>query len=349
VTLPEGPSSARRGRSAKTSPGNHQLRLLALIGLLAVVMGGLCYAMYPKASASPVVEPQAGQAAGPGGSGAAAQDPAAIKTATAKMPASGTTGKKATPTAGSADTAGSASALTPLAGAQYAGSLLLNKAGSALTSWNATSSYCPATNNYLADGTVGADSGGGLSLTTSAKPGSCVALISPTQYSSAVIESEMYYPAVPGKPGTIANWAGLWLTDGARWPECGELDATEIEPVDGTNAVTWHSGTTGSEFTASTSSFSPLVLPSDGANLTPGWHTIDVVYTKGYFAIYYDGHEFTSYSSSNVTGSPLNVYYTSVNSPDTTAVENAIGGPPVNSANAQSTISVKYLKIWSYK
>jgi hypothetical protein len=262
------------------------------------------------------------------------------------MPASGTAGKK---TAGTATAAAppSGSGRTPLAGGQYAGSLVLDKPGSALTSWNATSSYCPATNNYLADGAVGTDSGGGVTLTTSAKPGSCVALISPAQYSSGVIESEMYYPAVPGKPQTIANWAGLWLTDGARWPESGELDASEIEPVDGTNAVTWHSGTTGSEFTASTSSFSPLVLPSDGANLTPGWHTIDVVYTKGFFEVYYDGHEFTSYTSSNVTGSPLNVYFTSVNSPDTTAVENAIGGPPVNSANAQSTITVKYLKIWT--
>ena len=128
--------------------------------------------------------------------------------------------------------------------------------------------------------------------------------------------------------------------------EAGELDASEIEPVDGENAVTWHSGTTGSEFTASTASFSPLVLPTQGANLTPGWHTIDVVYTKGYFAVYYDGHEFTSYSSANVTGAPLNVYFTAVNSPDTSAVENAIGGPPVNSANAPSTDArSKYLRI----
>lgn len=341
MTLPEVPSSARHGRSAKTSTRDNHWRLLALIGLLAVAMGGLCYAMYPRADASSAVEPQAGAAPG-GGSADAAEAPAPIKTATAKMPKSGATQKAA-----AANAAGSA--MAPLAGGKYAGSLLLNDAGSALTAWNQTSTYCPATNNYLADGTVGTDSTGALTLTTTSKPGSCVAIISPSTYSSAVIEAEIYYPAVPGKPGTIANWAGLWLTDNARWPEAGELDASEIEPVDGQNAVTWHSGSIGSEFTASTATFSPLVLPSDGANLTPGWHTVDVVYTKGYFEIYYDGHEFTSYSSANITGDPLNVYFTSVNSPDTTAVENAIGGPPVNSANAMSTIAVKYLRIWGYQ
>jgi hypothetical protein len=345
VTLPEAPSSARRGRSAKTRTHDNQWRILALVGLLAVVMGGLCYAMYPRASASSVLEPQAGAAPGPAaGSADAAQVPVPIKVATAKLPKSGApAGKAAGPTTTSTPHSGTG----PLAGGSYAGSLVLNDTGSSLTSWNQTSSYCPATNNYLADGTVGTDSSGGVTLSTSSKPGSCVALISPSTYSSAVIEAEMYYPAVPGKPGTIANWSGLWLTDSARWPEAGELDASEIEPVDGQNAVTWHSGTTGSEFTASTASFSPLVLPTQGANLSPGWHTVDVVYTKGYFAVYYDGHQFTSYTSSNVTGDPLNVYFTAVNSPDTTAVENAIGGPPVNSANSPSTMAVKYLKIWT--
>ena len=39
-------------------------------------------------------------------------------------------------------------------------------------------------------------------------------------------------------------------------------------------------------------------LPVDGPNLTPGWHVVDVVYTKGFFAVYYDGKEYTSLSSS---------------------------------------------------
>ena len=53
---------------------------------------------------------------------------------------------------------------------------------------------------------------------------------------------------------------------------------------------------------ASTDGFSPVKLPASGPNLTPGWHTVDIVYTKGYFAVYYDGEQFTSYTSSNVTG-----------------------------------------------
>ncbi len=341
--MPGVPPAGRRSQPPETRTHATEWRLLSLVALLVVAMAGLCYAFYPRASAAPVIEPQAGAAPrSPGpGPAAAAQAPSPIAVATAKLP------KSAPLKAPSATGAAKPSGLVPLAGGGQAGSLVLDEPGSALTSWNATSSYCPATNSYLADGTVGTDSGGGVTLTTSSKPGSCVALISPSTYSSAVIEAEVYYPAVPSKPGTIANWSGLWLTDSARWPAAGELDASEIEPVDGTNAVTWHSGTTGSEFTASTSSFSPLVLPTQGANLTPGWHTIDVVYTKGYFAVYYDGHAFTSYTSSNVTGDPLNVYFTAVNSPDTSAVENAIGGPPVNSANSPATIAVKYLRIWT--
>jgi hypothetical protein len=342
--MPGVPPAGKRGQPAKTRTHATEWRLLSLVALLVVAMAGLCYAFYPRASASPVIEPQAGAAPGSASAADAAQDPSPIAVATAKLPKS--TAVKASGSPSSTAAATPAAGSGPLASA---GTLLLDKSGSALTSWNATSSYCPATNGYLADGTVGTDSSGGATLNTTSKPGSCVALISPATYSSVVIEADMYYPSVPGKPGTIANWSGLWLTDSARWPEAGELDASEIEPVDGTNAVTWHSGTTASEFTASTSSFSPLVLPTQGANLTPGWHTIDVVYTKGYFSVYYDGHPFTTYTSSNVTGDPLNVYFTAVNSPDTPAVQNAIGGPPVNSANAPSTLAVKYLKIWSYK
>ncbi len=341
MTTPEVPPSGRHGRQAKTRTHAREWWLFSLVALVAVVIAGLGYAFYPRASAaSPVVEPQAGAADGGGGTADSAPGPAPIAIATAKMP-------QHTTTKVSGSTSAVKSSLVPLAGGGSAGKLVLDEPGSALTSWNQTSSYCPATNDYLADGAVGTDPSGGVTLTTSAKPGSCVALISPQTYSSDVVEADIYFPAVPGKPGTIANWSGLWLTDATHWPDAGELDATEIEPIDGQNAVTWHSGSSSSEFTASTASFSPLRLPVDSANLTPGWHTVDVVYTKGYFAVYYDGHEFTSYSSANVTGAPLNVYFTMVNSPPSSAVESAIGGPPVNSANAPVTLGVKYLRIWA--
>ena len=121
----------------------------------------------------------------------------------------------------------------------------------------------------------------------------------------------------------------------------------EVEPVNATNAVTWHSGTASAQFTASTSGFSPVRLPVGCANLSPGWHSVDIVYTKGFFAVYYDGEEYTSYTSSNVTGDPLNIYFSMVSTPATSAVEKQIGSAPVNSDSAPTTYTVRSLKIWS--
>lgn len=226
----------------------------------------------------------------------------------------------------------------------------MNESGSQLTSWDQTASYCPGTAAGIAgDGTVTTDSSGDAILTTKGTAGSCVALISPSMYKSNVIEAKLYFPALPGKSGTIANWTSFWMTNSATWPVDGELDGVEVEPVNAINAVTWHSGTTSNEFSASTSNYAPVHLPVDSGGLSPGWHTVDIVYTKGFFAVYYDGYEFTSYTSSNVTGAPLSLYFTMVNTPATPAVEKQIGSPPVNSTTSPTTFTVGYLKIWSLK
>jgi hypothetical protein len=238
----------------------------------------------------------------------------------------------------------------PSAVSSYAGSLELNATGSQLASWNQTSSGCSSDGISVANGTVATDSGGAATLTTTGTPGSCVAIISPDAYSSAVIEADIDFPALPGKPGTIANWTAFWLTDQATWPVDGELDAVESEPLTGKNAVSWHSGpNTSSVSVASTDGLQSTKLPVEGPNLTPGWHVVDIVYTKGFFAVYYDGRQYTSYTSSKVTGSALNILLSSRVTPKTQAAWNVIGGPEVNSDSSPATITVKYLKIWSYK
>jgi hypothetical protein len=242
-----------------------------------------------------------------------------------------------------------ASVAPPAAGASHAGSLVLNATGSELVSWNKTPSYC-ANGIGVGNGTVATDSSGNAALTTLGKSGSCVGIISPNTYSSAVIEADVNFPALPGKPGTIANWTTLWLTDQATWPVDGELDAVEASPLTGKNAVSWHSGASSSSvFVASTDTFHQVKLPISGANLTPGWHVVDVVYTKGYFAVYYDGHLYTSYTSSKITGSALNLLITSSVTPKTSQAWNLIGGPEVNSSSSPATTSVKYVRVWSYK
>jgi hypothetical protein len=238
---------------------------------------------------------------------------------------------------------------TPLGGANYAGSLVLSQSGSQLTSWNQTSSYCPQESWQVPNGTVGTDSSGNATLSVNGQTGSCVALVSPATYSSAVIEADIDFPALPGSSDTIANWTSFWLTDGANWPQDGELDAVEAEPVTGVNATAWHSGTNGNEFSASTDDFFDTKLPKNTGNLTPGWHTVDIVYSQGFMAVYYDGHEWTSYQSSNVTGDPLNIYITTSVTADNSQVDGTIGGSPKNSDSSPATVGVKYLKVWSFK
>jgi hypothetical protein len=250
---------------------------------------------------------------------------------------------------GTPGAASSAASPAPLAGGQYAGNLLLNDAGSELKSWNQTAPYCSPNPGFVANGTVSTDSGGDAKLTTTGKKGSCVALISPGSYSSGVIEADIDFPALPGQPGTVANWTGFWLTNGPAWPADGELDAVEVEPVDGENAVTWHSGKTSSLYSASTSGYVPNKLPAQSPNLTPGWHTVDIAYSKGFFAVYYDGDEYTSFTSSKIPGRPLNVYFTMSNTPDNSWVRERIGGPPINSDDSAATLTVKYLRIWSFR
>jgi hypothetical protein len=298
---------------------------------------------YIANSSSAAVTP--GPSGAPSGSTAVAP-PAPLAVATAKVPVS-----QAPPTPSAAATSsGTSSGAGGGAGLDSdKGSLLLDATGAQMTSWNKSASYCPQTTGLVGNGTIATDSTGAVNLTTSGKAGSCVALISPGAYSSGVIEADIDFPALPGKPGTMANWAGFWMTNGPAWPVDGELDGVEVEPVNADNAVTWHSGTRSDEFSASTSGFAPVQLPAAGDNLSPGWHVVDMVYTKGYFAVYYDGEMFTSYTSSNIPGAPLNVYFTMTNTPNTSAIIKLIGSPPVNSSSSPATMSVRYLKVWSYR
>jgi hypothetical protein len=226
--------------------------------------------------------------------------------------------------------------------------LLLNDPGSRLTTWDQTAATCRELPFRVTAGTVATNARGDATLTVNG-PGNCAALVSPGKYASAVIESQIYLPALPGHPGTIADWIALWMTDERAWPENGELAAVETEPVDGVNAVSWHSGTSAAQFVASTDGFFPAKLPVSAPNLTPGWHTVDVVYTRGFFAVYYDGREYTSYTAGQVTGDPLNIYLTITVTPDVSSARQAIGGPPVNSDASPATFAVKYLRVWSYR
>jgi hypothetical protein len=248
----------------------------------------------------------------------------------------------------------STAAATPKAAAANAGTLQSTFTGAQLAPWNQTKSFCTQSVSgsswQVPDGTVGTDANGNATLATTGKPGSCVALISPGKVSSGVVEAEVYFPALPGKPGTIADWTSVWMTDESNWPVAGELDAVEAEPATGVNAVAYHYGSASSPQEVSTDGFaSQGTLPKLGPNLTPGWHTVDIAYTKGSFSVYYDGKLFSSGSDPSVTGAPVNLIISTGVTPDTSAVRKQIGSPPVNSDSSPATMAVKYVKIWAYQ
>jgi Glycosyl hydrolases family 16 len=351
--------------------------------MLVGAVAGLAYYAYPDAGARPAAAKlqvgfyQGHSARGVLGRGQANpdySDPAPLVTATAADPRTQgpahrhhpgptptprsspptatptATAPTAPPTAPGGGGGGGGSTAAPVAGASYAGSLVFNATGSQLESWNQTSSFCPnQPPGFVGDGKVATDGSGNVTLTTTGSPGSCAGLISPQAVSSGVVEADIDFPALPGKPDTIANWTGLWMTDAATWPTDGEIDATESEPVNGVDAVSWHSGTQSQQFVASTDDFFPAQLPRQSANLTPGWHTVDIAYTKGFFAVYYDGQQYTSFTSDNVTGSALNIYLSMAVTQDSSAAQQMVGGNPVNSDSSPATLAVKYVRAWSFK
>ena len=238
----------------------------------------------------------------------------------------------------------------PVAGAGYAGPVVLNSTGSRLASWNQTSSFCTQESWETPSGMVSNDRFGDAMVAVNGQDGSCAGLISPQAYSSAVIEAFIYFPPLPGSSGTIADWTSVWLTNQANWPADGELDAVEAEPATGVNAVAYHWGSAGSPQSMSTDGFAQGgTLPKDGPNLTPGWHVVDIVYTKGFFAVYYDGKEYTSLSSSIVTGAPVNILITTSVTPDNMQIEQQLGNAPQNSDSSPAAMAVKYVKVWSFK
>jgi hypothetical protein len=279
-------------------------------------------------------------------------EPAAspIASATASMPADRSARPSATPKPSTTITIPAMISPPPVAGAGYAGPVELNATGSQLASWNQTSTFCTQESWESPSGAVTNDRFGDTLVETNGQAGSCAGLISPHAYSSAVIEAYIYFPPLPGSSGTIADWTSVWLTDQATWPADGELDAVEAEPATGVNAVAYHWGSAGSPMSMSTDGFAANgTLPTDGTNLTAGWHVVDIVYTKGYFAVYYDGKQYTSLSSSIVTGAPVNILITTSVTPDTAQIEQQLGNAPQNSDSSPAAMAVKYVKVWSYK
>jgi hypothetical protein len=130
---------------------------------------------------------------------------------------------------------------------------------------------------------------GNAQLTTTGKAGDCVTIQSPHKYPTKpgyIYETRFY-------ASTMLNWSAWWMY-GEPWPDQGEVDA--FEPQFGTNYASWHSTPCNSSAASSTQATDPWTYPCkttvkpSGADITAGWHTLDMAYTTTGADIYYDGH-----------------------------------------------------------
>jgi hypothetical protein len=134
----------------------------------------------------------------------------------------------------------------------------------------------------------------GAMMSTTGKAGDCVQAESPHPYPTApgyVYESEMYV-------STFRNWADWWMY-GDNWPVGGELDI--VESTQDRSYVSYHYGA--ANHTVSTNPWQKG-LKALSANITVGWHVVDVAFGSHQISIYYDGHLYTVIKGSYVTGAP---------------------------------------------
>lgn len=136
---------------------------------------------------------------------------------------------------------------------------------------------------------VSVNSAGFAQLSTTGKFGNC-----------APVESPHTYPTRPGyvyeariNASTTLNWDAFWQF-GSNWPGQGEIDA--FEPQFGTSYASWHFASCNSSAASSTKATDPwsypckTTVPSAGANIGTGWHTVDIAYFSASVKVYYDGH-----------------------------------------------------------
>jgi opacity protein-like surface antigen len=123
-----------------------------------------------------------------------------------------------------------------------------------------------------------------ITLSTTGAYGNCTEVESQHTYPTTdgyVYETDMYF-------SSNKNWPAFWMY-GDNWPSGGEIDALEINFE--TNYVSYHYGSSapGSELSTYNGSLKTL-----SANITPGWHIIDISFGGGDISVWYDGKQYVN-------------------------------------------------------
>ena len=178
--------------------------------------------------------------------------------------------------------------------------------------------------------------GGALSLTLSRKSENCgiddqlyaAGLVS-TQgkfsFTYGLAEARVWLPAVPGKPGEVANWPAVWA-DGKTWPRDGEIDIAE--GIGGRMCAHLHNAASPDGIGAGRRS------GCAAGSYTGGWHTFAADWEPGKITFYYDSRDVGSVTS-GVTSAPMFLILD-------------YAATAANPARAPATMKVDYVRVWQH-
>jgi beta-glucanase (GH16 family) len=153
--------------------------------------------------------------------------------------------------------------------------------------------------------------------------GSLVSTAGKFSFTYGLIEARVWLPGVPGNPGQVANWPGVW-TDGQNWPDDGEIDIAE--GIKGRVCAHFHGPERPDGLGAGGGTGCP------GGNYANGWHTFAADWEPGSVTYYYDGVDIGRVTS-GVTSAPMFVI-----------LDYATQG----TAQAPATMKVAYVRVWQH-
>jgi beta-glucanase (GH16 family) len=153
--------------------------------------------------------------------------------------------------------------------------------------------------------------------------GGLVSTMGNFSFAYGFIEARVWLPGVPGSPGDVANWPGVWA-DGQNWPQDGEIDIAE--GISGQVCAHFHDAADTEGIGAGGGSGCP------GGTYAGGWHTFAADWEPGSITYYYDGADIGSVTS-GVTSAPMFL-----------VLDNAAGGE----ISTPATMKVAYVRVWQH-
>jgi beta-glucanase (GH16 family) len=203
------------------------------------------------------------------------------------------------------------------------------------TGWYGSGVTPPANSleNDCDDPSQVSEGGGALSLSVTQESENCggpepyaaglVSTMGKFSFTYGFIQARVWLPAVPGNPGEVANWPGVWA-DGQDWPQDGEIDIAE--GIGGQVCAHFHDAGSPQGIGAGGGSGCP------GGTYAGGWHTFAADWEPGIITYYYDGVDIGSVTS-GVTSAPMFL-----------VLDYAVQSP----AYAPATMKVAYVRVWQH-